>query len=328
MMKYFVISLILFVEYFICIKDIYVYYYKCKVSEEYYSDKYYIPLCSYDVKYKTINYFGYFNYTNKRKYISEVVNIPLNKYKREVNIKVNISLKRTIMRKRKISLCLVSIYGNLSIINIIRTCLMYKSLGIEHITLYVSYYDDKYKKYYKWLKEQNWIDIIYFPLPMVSTFYYAQDAKLNHCINHYRYISTYVVITDVDEVIIPVKMKNLLEIINKYGKKNYVYSFKSVLFSVNSTKSNIFLANKIGCKIKRGYEKMIIRPEKVISIGAHYPKRWQEKGEILFVNTTDAYVRHVRVKNKYFSNLKCNFLHNDIYLLYLIKKIENIIAKI
>lgn len=230
------------------------------------------------------------------------------------------------VKKKYLSLCLVSIFKNLNIMNIIRTCLLYKLLGVEHITIYVSYYDFQYKKCYRWLMKQNWIDIIHFSLPRVDIFYYGQDAKLDHCINHYRYISTYVIITDVDETIVPVENKYIIDIINKYGKNNYAFSFKSVIFLVNSTQSNIFLANRKGCIIHKWYKKLIIRPEKIISVGAHFPRKWQEKGKIISININDAYVRHARTKNYRYKN--CSFIYQSNYLFNFIniieRKIENL----
>lgn len=303
-------------------------YYKCKVNNEYFLNKYYVPFCSYDIKYKAINFYGYFNYTKSRRFEYQVKTMLLSKYKNEIyNTKVNISIKKLILRKRIISLCIVSIFRGLNIKNIIRTCLLYKLLGVEHVTLYLSYYDNKYNKYYIWIKKQNWIDIIYILPPKVSTYYSGQESKLDHCINHYRYISRYVIVTDVDEIIMPISKKNILEIVKKYGINNYVFSFKSVVFNVNSIQSSIFSANKRGCKLKFGYEKMILRPEKLISIGAHFPQKWQEKGEIITINTKDAYVRHARMINKFIENSNCTFIYQSGYLSYLIEKIERIFNK-
>lgn len=265
-------------------------------------DKYYIPFCSYDRKYKTINFYGYFNYSNNRKYRYEVKIISLSNYKIEVyNSKVNFSIKKLILKKRKLSLCIVSIFKGLNIINIIRTCLLYKILGVEHITLYISYYDYTCDKYFKWISSQNWIDIIYISIPKVSTYYFGQDSKLDHCINHYRYNSRYVIITDVDEVILPKEKKNI---------------------TVDSIQSSIFSSSKKGCRLKYGYEKMIIRPEKLISIGAHFPQKWQEKGEITVIDTNDAYVRHSRMINRFIKNSNCTFIYQSSYLSSLIEIIE------
>lgn len=307
-------------------RNYFIYYYKCKVNKNYYSSKSYLPLCYYDIKFKSITFYGYINYTNVGDYKYKSQNIAVSKYNSKFyNTAVNITIQKRLLRRRKISLCIVSIFKNLNTKNIIRTCLIYKELGVEHITLYVSYYDDKYKYYYKWLRKQSWIDIIYFELPKIRIFYYAQDAKLNHCINHYRYISKYVIITDVYEIIIPAEKNSIYEIIKKYNKNNFVFSFKSVLFEVNTTQSSVFSANKVGCKIEQGYEKMIIRPEKIKSIGAHFPKEWQEKGKIVYVNIKDGYVIHARVKSKSFVSLKCNFTHHCFYLEYLINKIEKFV---
>lgn len=286
------------------------------IDNAYDPNNYFIPLCNYDIKYKHINIYGYYFDKKSIKYNYKricVYNDDLNKVINTSYIKIR--FRRIISTKIKTSLCIVTIYKNINIENLLRTCLLYRRLGVEHITLYISYYNMTYKKYYKWLKSRYWIEIINFTLPNISLLYYGQDSKMNHCINHYRYISDYVIVTDIDEVIVPQNKRKLLDIIREYGKENYVFIFESVQYLVKDTFSNIFVANEKGCIFNKGYEKMIIRPEKIISIGAHFPKVWQEKRNMTYVKLKDAYVRHARqmlkkrncniiFENKYISNLK------------------------
>lgn len=301
------------------------YYYKCIIHTHYHLNEDVIPLCSIDIKYKLINYYGYFLNRSNGNYIYQSKSLYIHNYTNSIfDKKVNISVRRYVIKKKEISLCLVGIYAKLNIINIIRTCLVYRKLGIEHVSLYISFYDSKYKKYYDWFKTRNWIEIIHFILPNISTYLYGQDSKLNHCINHYRYISDYVVITDVDEIIFPQQRVYLLDILEKYGKYNYVFSFKSVLFNVENINSSVFSTKRTGCLIESGYEKMILRPEKIKSIGAHFPKVWQEKGKIIFVKSKDAYVRHARIKtgSKMLAKVNCNNVNEIEYLPHLKKMIE------
>lgn len=326
---YLILSFVLFS--FIIISHENIIYYKCSISTKYYTHEEVIPLCSVDIKYKMIKLYGYFTTANSSNYYYNVIPLHLenNRYSYIYSM-FNISITKILTTKSRISLCLVSIYSNLNIVNVVRTCLMYRKLGVEHVTLYISFYDKKYKKYYTWFSTRKWIEIIYFKLPNISTYLYGQELKLNHCINHYRYISDYVVVTDVDEIILPVKRVYILDILAKYGKNNFVFSFKSVLFRVNNIKSSVFFTSKIGCMIENGYEKMILKPEKILSIGAHFPKLWQETGRIIYISTNDAYVRHARIKGgmKQLTTLNCNRIKESKYLSYLINTIEHYIKLI
>lgn len=216
-------------------------------------------------------------------------------------------------------MCIVTIHKYINIDNLIKTCILYRRLGVDHITLYISYYNKTYNNQYKWLKEKYWIEIINFTLPNISIYYFGQESKINHCINHYRYLSDYVIITDVDEVIVPQNNNKIIDVIYKYGRKNYVFIFKSVQYLVNNTFSNILTADNKGCIFKNGYEKMILRPEKIVSIGAHFPKIWEEKRNLTYVSVKDGYVRHTR---KRFKKLNCNEIKENKFFTNLKNEVE------
>lgn len=285
-------------------------------------NKYFLPLCYFDKLKQKIYLYGYYynNYTNKYIYNRYIIN-----YYNKSQIYNNyiITIKNVTTTTKKISLCIVTIYKQLNINNLIRTCIFYRKIGVEHITLYFSYYNISYLNQLAWIRSKDWIEIIDYQLPNISFFYYGQDSKLNHCINHYRYISDYVIVTDVDEIIISNYNYNLLEVINKYGKNNYAYIFKSIEFNVNSTFDSVFETNSKGCLYDKGYEKMIVRPEKVVSIGAHFPKIWEEEKKIIFVNVKDGYVRHARKRIK---KRKCRTFYENKNLYNLAKSIEKDIA--
>lgn len=55
---------------------------------------------------------------------------------------------------------------------------------------------------------------------------------------------------------------------------------------------------------------MIVRPEKIISIVAHFLIVWEEKRNLTIINIKDAYVLHARQKIK---NLNCNIIMENKY---------------
>lgn len=303
MQLYFFIILIIFI--LIVIKNCVLYinrtkiiYTECLINKMFLADNYFIPLCYIDRKKNILYLYGYFKSKNQKKYHYRNIILQIANSSNSFSNSMKISLVDHFINKKKLSLCIVSIFHNINIKNLIRTILLYKSIGVDHATLYLSNYNQVYKKYIDWLKTQLWIEIINYTYPNISFFYYGQDSKLNHCVNHYRYISDYVIITDIDEIIIPQQNISIIDILQKYGCENFVFSFKSVAYMVNNIRSSIFNSSKEGCIIYSGYEKMILRPEKIISIGAHFPKIWKEKGKIVFINISDGYVRHARVGKK------------------------------
>lgn len=106
------------------------------IDNAYDPNNYFIPLCNYDIKYKHINIYGYYFDKKSIKYNYKricVYNDDLNKVINTSYIKIR--FRRIISTKIKISLCIVTIYKNINIENLLRTCLLYRRLGVEHITL-------------------------------------------------------------------------------------------------------------------------------------------------------------------------------------------------
>ncbi|XP_069465576.1 uncharacterized protein [Ambystoma mexicanum] len=214
------------------------------------------------------------------------------------------------------TVCISTMFGNsTNALQFIQTIEMYKLLGAQKVMIYnhsCSSLIDKVMKHYI---AEGTVEVIPWPIDFyldVSTSwhftlgsrpkdlgYYGQLATLNDCLYRNMYKSKYVVLIDMDEIIMPKKHQNwasMMAYLQKKYRKRGIFIFENhvfpnnvfdLTFNLSAWKAipgdNVLLHvyREPGTKY---HEKMIVNPRKVIQISVH--------------TVLKTYSRHVKVSRR------------------------------
>ncbi|CAJ0949468.1 unnamed protein product [Ranitomeya imitator] len=258
------------------------------------------------------------------------------------------------------TVCISAFYGKYdNALQMIQAIEMYKLLGASRVTIYNTSCGDNVDKVLRHYIQEGVVDVIPWPIDTYlktskkwkyvegldsEIGYYGQIASLNDCMYRNMFKSEYVLLNDIDEIIIPVKywdwstlMRNLQK---RYPYVN-VFIFENQIFLSSEQSSGLNLWNHIpGDNIlqhlyrepinnmTRTAPKMIMNPRKVIHTSIHSVIK--AKGYSAFFLRRDATVFHCKsTRNK--NILEKDWIKDDFILRYkrsLVPKVNDVVQKL
>ncbi|XP_066466976.1 uncharacterized protein [Tiliqua scincoides] len=253
------------------------------------------------------------------------------------------------------TVCISPMHGEYNnILQFIQSMEMYKILGVDKVVIYKNSCSQLMEKVLDFYVAEGTVEIIPWPIDSylsVSSYwhhsldardigYYGQITALNDCVYRNMYKSRYVLLNDIDEIILPVKHWNWQTMMRELQKQNPgsgVFVFENHIFpktiftpisSVNiSSWSSVPGINILEHVIREPDEhllnpcKMIVDPTKVIQTSVHSVLK--SYGGSIRVPIDVALVFHVRVPLK--AALAREFLIKDTTIWrYNVSLIENV----
>ncbi|XP_044155227.1 beta-1,4-galactosyltransferase galt-1-like [Bufo gargarizans] len=258
------------------------------------------------------------------------------------------------------SVCISAFYGQYNnVLQTIQAIEMYKLLGASKIIIYNNSCHDNVDKVLRHYIQEGDVDVIPWPIDTYlrtsrkwkyvegldsDIGYYGQIASLNDCIYRNMYKSNFILLNDIDEIILPVKYwdwSSLMESLQKKHPEASVFRFENHAFpsSVEATGSNRW--NHVpGINILQypyrepsdrysiKPRKMIINPRKVIQTSVHHILK--AEGYSTDVSSQDAILFHCKHKrNKKIPDK--DLIKDDIvlkYSTYLEPNVDKVVQKL
>ncbi|KAI5628980.1 hypothetical protein C0J50_2469, partial [Silurus asotus] len=126
--------------------------------------------------------------------------------------------------KYNFTVCISNLFGNYNnVLQFVQTMEMYKLLGVQHVIIYNTSCGSDLEKLLQHYEKEGILEIVPWPIDQFLTpsvgwnialdkgdiQYYGQLVTLNECIYRQMYKSKYVLLNDIDEIIMPYKYANL-----------------------------------------------------------------------------------------------------------------------
>lgn len=286
------------------------------------------------VSYKNVIYDKCISYDNDfdLKYgntIIEYQSIPKSITINNINVPV---IHNNVKNKYFLSVCITTMYNFNAKLMLTQMLEIYLSLGVNHFTIYYSSSSKEVHKVLKRYISKNIIKLIYWERDN-NTFRmrnWGQYIKTNDCLYRYLNISDYVINTDLDEVILPLKYYNLPHFINNITKQNQnttVILFSSKMFIKNETidtvekrgRADYLKVHKVSdvnlftvknsCYCYKAYRKYIVHVNDMIALDTHYV--WEGNTNVYNVPYSYGYSRHTRRVTSYVKNALCKNIEYD-----------------
>ena len=203
--------------------------------------------------------------------------------------------------KKMFGVCVQTpVYGSVSLQEIVEFIEMNRALGVEIVTLYVmemeietwQFLEDHYVKrgylrLLRWKKMEKWNPLHYFGQPLLM-----QD-----CLYRNMHRVKYLLLIDLDELLLPKKHNNLLDLVNSIGHHDsyHSYVFGSCFFMKNEAEEQpshtsckkvsvpkyFDYTNRISCYCYEGStyrQKFMIQTELVLDLFVHWVC-WSMRGK-------------------------------------------------
>uniref|UniRef100_A0ABM5F7A6 Glycosyltransferase family 92 protein n=1 Tax=Pogona vitticeps TaxID=103695 RepID=A0ABM5F7A6_9SAUR len=198
------------------------------------------------------------------------------------------------------TVCLsVMVENHSNVLQFLQSMEMYKILGAQKVVIYMSSYNQSVEEFLKFYVAEGTVEIIPWPITSYIKFssfwssspqwHNGKTTVLNDCIYRNMYRSRYVVLNDIDEIILPTKHLNWKTMMNSLENQNPetgIYFFESHFFpqsvlssidrfnvplwktvpGVNILQHIYKVPNRIWLNNPR---KMIVNPRKVIQTSIH-----------------------------------------------------------
>ncbi|XP_063791956.1 uncharacterized protein LOC134948102 [Pseudophryne corroboree] len=150
--------------------------------------------------------------------------------------------------KTNFTVCISTLYGNYSnALQFIQTIEMYKLLGAQRVTIYLKNCSRQVEKILEHYSREGIIEVVPWPIHRYLQVsqkwfyegdnkeigYYGQMATLNDCLYKNMYRSRFVLLNDIDEIILPSGHKtwdNLMESLQKQNPGVGVFLFEAFAF--------------------------------------------------------------------------------------------------
>ncbi|ROL52924.1 Glycosyltransferase family 92 protein F13G3.3 [Anabarilius grahami] len=131
---------------------------------------------------------------------------------------------RTNTFKFNFTICISNVFGDYNnVLQFAQTMEMYKLLGVQHVVIYNTSCGPDLDKLLKHYETEGILEIVSWPIDKFlnpspgwnfqefkgDLHYYGQLVTLNECIYRHMYQSRYVLLNDIDEIIMPYKHTNL-----------------------------------------------------------------------------------------------------------------------
>lgn len=241
-----------------------------------------------------------------------------------------------------LSVCITTMYNYYAKLMFKQLLDIYINLGVEHFTIYYSSSSVDILNLINIYERKHLIKLIYWERNNASMRMrnYGQYIKTNDCLYRYLNVSRYIINTDLDEILIPLKFTTLIEYIyyiNKFYLNTTVILFSSKMFIKNESidyqtknrKTNYLNLHKISdadifsitkcCYSYNNYRKYIVHVKDMIALDTHKPLN----GIISIYNVpyNEGYSRHTRRLVFFISKFYCKKIENDNNLTMLLPSI-------
>ncbi|XP_073496380.1 uncharacterized protein [Phyllobates terribilis] len=245
------------------------------------------------------------------------------------------SLPRFEIRNRKreeftanFTVCISTMYGNYgNTLQFIQTIEMYKLLGAQRVTIYLKNCSQQVEKILDYYSKEGTVEVVPWPIEKFlrpskkwrqddkddkDLGYYGQISTLNDCLYKNMYRSKYVLLNDVDEIILPFENMTWDSMMEKLQRENPdvgVFLFESHNFPQTAVTDENFpdtsswkdvpgfnLLSHVHREPNRPHvfnaRKMIVDPRKVVQTSVHSVLK--NYGKTLNVPLRTALVHHCR----------------------------------
>ncbi|RXN18390.1 glycosyltransferase family 92 -like protein [Labeo rohita] len=150
--------------------------------------------------------------------------------------------------KYDFTVCISTLFGNYNnVLQFAQAIEMYKLLGVQHVVIYKTSCGPDLEKLLKHYETEGMMEIVSWPIEQFlnpssgwnfqqhkgDVHYYGQLATLNECIYRHMYQSKYVLLNDIDEIIMPYKHDNLsslMKYLESAHPRESVFIFESHVF--------------------------------------------------------------------------------------------------
>lgn len=139
-------------------------------------------------------------------------------------------------RTKQFTVCIAPLHGPYDNINeLVSMIALNRVLGADFFSFYIYDSTKRINDALENFTSQGFVEIIKWNMPINLTkiHYFGQMAALNDCLYRNRHRSQYIVVTDMDEFIIPLKVRKWREMMLDMPAGLNVYSFQSKQFSVD-----------------------------------------------------------------------------------------------
>lgn len=177
--------------------------------------------------------------------------------------------------------CISPIFSEISPSTLVEMMERNLHFGADFISIYDYKLSSDIKKVVKMYKDEGKLDTIPWHLPekvVNSSHYFGQNLAINDCLYRYMGRYKYIIITDLDEVITPLKhpswgamMGHLshLDTASNYVFLNQAFSYKDNSKSNISTVASRVFAKQVTPHPAGVRSKMVLDPSRVMSVGVH-----------------------------------------------------------
>ncbi|XP_040181118.1 beta-1,4-galactosyltransferase galt-1-like [Rana temporaria] len=214
------------------------------------------------------------------------------------------------------TVCLSTLYGNYNnVLQVIQSIEMYKILGASRVTIYNTNCSRDVEKVLRHYVDEGTLEVVPWPIDRhlrtskkwhyseglaAEIGYFGQTATLNDCLYRNMYKSRFVLLNDIDEILLPVKdwdWPSLMEDLQNKHPDTSVFRFQSHVFptSVNNsgfgTWSHVPGVNVLTHLLRRPNNnftapKMILNPRDVFQTSIHNTLKHTRNSTVLGQDTT------------------------------------------
>ncbi|XP_063047449.1 uncharacterized protein LOC134441192 [Engraulis encrasicolus] len=135
------------------------------------------------------------------------------------------------------TVCISNLFGDYNnALQFLQTMEVYKLMGIQRVVIYNTSSGPDVEKVLKYYKKEGMLEVVPWPIDKFlnpsrgwqpdkdpgDLHYYGQTTTLNECIYRYMYQSRYLLLNDIDEIIMPYntrKIPNLVDFVDDLQKK-------------------------------------------------------------------------------------------------------------
>ncbi|KAL2093866.1 hypothetical protein ACEWY4_011178 [Coilia grayii] len=131
--------------------------------------------------------------------------------------------------------CISNMFGSSNnAMQFVQTVELYKIIGVQRVVVYKTTCGPHMEKALRYYQKEGILEVVPWPIDKFlkpsgswrpdyspgDIHYYGQVATLNDCIYHYMYQSKYLLLNDLDEIIMPYKHANLGDLMSSLQKKH------------------------------------------------------------------------------------------------------------
>lgn len=217
--------------------------------------------------------------------------------------------------KYNLTVCITILIDYKATNRLIQLIESYKYFGVDHFTIYKISGSIEVERVLEYYENEGLIEIITWnknielSIRMKENAYYGQRNKLNDCIYRNMKKSKRIITSDLDEIIWPTKGKSIMNMLNKFDKKNRfnTYYFRSAYFHSEESSLNFDLlchaVNDINifayreyCIFKRRYvaKYILTKPNVIYSSFIHFIDKGTSKLKTIDIPVDYGFIRHIR----------------------------------